>query len=154
MVDVKTESKTNNGSNAKPVNPRQAIREARQRRLKLITSGQGKATTIKVYPANDAMREVLRHPGRGIRFRDNLDQGVEWPNDSFTQRRIAEGSILTEPATSGEYVAPDKSLNPREQSAARKVQTTKQEKSEEKAEAERGSKPAPKSQTQPHSPAP
>lgn len=151
MVDVKTESKTSNASNAKPVNPRQAIREARQRRLKLITGNKGKASTIKVYAANDAMREVLRHPsGRGgIRFREKLDQGVEWPNDSFTARRIAEGSVRTDGPGSAEYVEPDESLNPREQSAARKAQNAKAAKTDEATEQEpppkNGSKPAPKS---------
>jgi hypothetical protein len=117
MVDVKTETKTNHSHNSKPVNPRQAIREARQRRLRVITAG--KASTIKVYAANDVMREVLRHPGSGTRFRDTLEQPVEWPNDSFTARRIADGSVRTDGPGSGEPVADNESLNPRQQSAAR-----------------------------------
>lgn len=115
MVDLRTETRTNN---SKPVNPRDAIRESRQRRLQLISAG--KVATVKVYAADDMMREVLRHPSGKIRFRDALDQPVEWPNDSFTARRIADGSVRTDgPGTSG-YSEPDESLNPREQAAARK----------------------------------
>lgn len=154
MVDVKTETKPNgNGNesksngNSKPVNPRDAIREKRQRRLRLVS--ENKNSTIKVYAANDAMREILRHPSGLIRFRDTLDQGVEWPNDSFTRRRIAEGSVLTEaPSSSGEQAPVDESLNPRQQSAARKAQNTKAEKAE--AETEKPEpKSTPKSQPQP-----
>ena len=109
MVDVKTETK--------PVNPRTAIREARQRRLRLVSAG--KATTIKVYAANEAMRSALRH-SNGTRFRAELDQPVEWPDDSFTHRRIADGSVRTEaPAAGGHEAEADESLNPREQAAAR-----------------------------------
>jgi hypothetical protein len=128
MVDVKTETKTNH--NSKPVNPRTAIREARQRRLRLVASG--KPATVKVYAANEAMREVLRHP-TGTRFRDKLDQPVEWPNDSFTARRIADGSVRTDGPGSAEPIEGDESLNPRQQSAARKAQNTKAEKAESKS---------------------
>jgi hypothetical protein len=121
MVDVKTQTK--------PVNPRTAIRERRQRRLRLVS--EGKNATVKVWAANEAMREVLRHPSGLIRFRDKLDQPVEWPHDSFTARRIADGSVLTEaPSSSGDEAPVDESLNPREQSAARKAQSTKAEKTE------------------------
>jgi hypothetical protein len=154
MVDVKTETKPNGNGNSKPVNPRDAIREKRQRRLRLVAAG--KNATIKVYAANDAMREVLRHPSGLIRFRDTLDQGVEWPNDSFTRRRIAEGSVLTSPSTAGEAPPVDESLNPREQSAARKAQgaapqnaeATESEKDPEaKPEPQRQSRPQPQPQT-------
>lgn len=115
MVDLKTQTK--------PVNPRTAIREARQRRLRVVSNG--KAATIKVYAANETMREVLRH-ANGTRFRDTLDQGVEWPNDSFTARRIADGSVRTDEPGSGEQAPPDESLNPRQQAAARKAKDTKE----------------------------
>jgi hypothetical protein len=109
MVDVKTQTKRED--------PRASRREARQRRLRLVSGGR--PVTIKVWAANEEMREVLRHP-HGIRFRDTLDEGVEWPNDSFTTRRIAEGSVRTDGAGSGNQAPEDESLNPREQSAARK----------------------------------
>jgi hypothetical protein len=139
MVDVKTETKINHSS--EPVNPRTAIREARQRRLKLIAGDR--PTTIKVYAVNETMRGVLRH-SNGTRFREALDQGVEWPNDSFTARRIADGSVRTDGPGSGEEAEVDETLNPRQQSAARKAKDTKEAKSE-KAD----HKPDPKAQPHP-----
>ena len=120
MVDVRTETKhQSHDQKSKPVNPRDAIREARQRRLRVIS--QGKGETVKVYAANETMQAVLRHPSRGIRFRQELDQPVEWPNDSFTARRIAEGSVRTDGPGSGEMPEADGSLNPRQQAAALNV---------------------------------
>lgn len=114
MVDIRTETKPQHG---KPANPRDAIRAARQRRLRLIQNG--KPATIRVFAANEHLQEVLRHPTNNIRFRGELAQGVEWPNDSFTQRRIAEGSVLTDGPGSGVPAEDDESLNPRQQSAVR-----------------------------------
>ena len=147
MVDVRTETKT---QNHKPVNPRVAIREARQRRLRLIASG--KPTTVKVYAANETMRAVLSHPGGKIRFHQGIDQAVEWPNDSFTARRIADGSVRTDgPGSSEEQAEPDEALNPRQQSAARKAQSAKAEKTAEKTEQ---TEKTPESKSAPKSPQP
>jgi hypothetical protein len=132
MVDMKTQTKIAD-------DPRASRREARQRRLRLVAGGRPAA--IKVWAANEDMREVLRHPN-GIRFRDTLDQAVEWPNDSFTVRRIAEGSVRIDGPGSGEQAPLDETLNPREQSAARKVANGSKEEKE-------ASKPSPKPQPQP-----
>ena len=111
MVDMKTETQ--------PVeNPRKAIHERRERRRLRVVSGS-RPPTVKVWAANEALQDVMRHPS-GVRFRDSLDEPVEWPNDSFTQRRIADGSVSTEGPASGEWQEPDESLNVREQAAARK----------------------------------
>jgi hypothetical protein len=48
---------------------------------------------VRVVPANDEMRKILRHP-RGLRFRS--EGAMEWPNDRFTKRRLADGSITLE----------------------------------------------------------
>jgi hypothetical protein len=141
MVDVKTETKK---TDAKPKreDPRASLREARRRRLRVIS--EGKNATVKVYAANETMRRVMRH-ANGTPFRETLDQPVEWPNDSFTARRIAEGSVLTEGAGSSDEVEVDESLNAREQSAANK--TTKEQ-------PKNGSKPAkPHHQPEPSHPA-
>jgi hypothetical protein len=143
MVDMKTDTKSHNHQGhekAKVVNPRTAIREARARRMRLVSGG--KPQTIKVYAANEDMRAVLRHPS-GIRFRETLDQPVEWPNDSFTARRIAEGAVRTDGAGSAESAEVDESLNPRQQAAAFKAQGTKGSKSEHEPKTE--AKSAPKS---------
>jgi hypothetical protein len=101
-------------SQAPPENPRKAIREARARRLRVIDG----PPAIKVYAASEDLRAVLRH-ANGTRFRSSLDHGVEWPDDSFTARRLADGSVRASPA-SGEQDAPDPTKNPREQAAANK----------------------------------
>jgi hypothetical protein len=49
-----------------------------------------KIPRVRVEPASDDLRRVLRHPN-GMGFR--AEGSVEWPNDRFTQRRIADGSI-------------------------------------------------------------
>ena len=158
MVDTKTETKTQNQheqKSDKPVNPRDAIREKRQRRLRLVSEGNGtKAGTVKVFAANEDMRAVLRHPAHNSRFRDTLDQGVEWPNDSFTKRRIADGSVRTDGPGSGDAAEPDQSLNARQQSAARKGEQKVEEHKEEHSK--NGSKPRqqpPQHQPQPQPPA-
>lgn len=52
---------------------------------------------VRVEPTQDQYR-VLRHPNAGA-FR--AEGSVEWPNDRFTQRRIAEGSIKIVEAAEG-----------------------------------------------------
>jgi hypothetical protein len=102
-------------ADAKKENPRTAIREARLARLKVI---DGPPKTIKVYPATEGMRASLRHAS-GVRFRDTIGQSVDWPNDNFTTRRIAEGSVLLEPG-SGKGVKADPNKNARQNAAANK----------------------------------
>jgi hypothetical protein len=113
-----------------PTNPRTALREARQQRVRVIAGG---VAPIRVFAANEDMLRVLRHP-RGMRFRAALDQAVEWPNDSFTARRIADGSVRTDgPASSsGEAKAPDEKLNARQRSAARKAKDTAKDTAKDK----------------------
>jgi hypothetical protein len=48
---------------------------------------------VRVVPANDQLRRVLKHPN-GVGFRP--EGSVEWPNDRFTKRRIADGSVRLE----------------------------------------------------------
>lgn len=54
---------------------------------------------IRVVPANDDMRRVLKHPKRGG-FRH--EGGMEWPDDRFTKRRLAEGVIQREDNKDGQ----------------------------------------------------
>jgi hypothetical protein len=55
---------------------------------------------------------------------------VEWPNDSFTSRRIADGSVRTDGAASADAAEPDETLNPREQAEARKPKSAAPKKPE------------------------
>ncbi len=53
---------------------------------------------MRVWPATDLYRKHLKHPVAGG-FRDH--GSANWPDDQFTNRRIAEGSVLThEPPSS------------------------------------------------------
>jgi hypothetical protein len=49
---------------------------------------------VRVTPATEEIRRVLTHP-RGMPFRET--GSVEWPLDSFTHKRIRDGSITAEP---------------------------------------------------------
>ncbi|MCA1452132.1 hypothetical protein I6F35_02745 [Bradyrhizobium sp. BRP22] len=48
---------------------------------------------VRVVPASDELRKVLKHPN-GMGFRP--EGSSEWPNDRFTKRRIADGSVTLE----------------------------------------------------------
>jgi hypothetical protein len=48
---------------------------------------------IRVVPANDDMRRLLKHPLTG-HFR--AEGGLEWPNDTFTFKRLRDGNIIRE----------------------------------------------------------
>ena len=54
---------------------------------------------IRVLPSNDDMRRVLKHPTAGG-FRK--EGGATWPNDRFTKRRLADGSIKREESPPGD----------------------------------------------------
>jgi len=49
---------------------------------------------MKVWPKNDEMRKFLTHPLGNIAFRE--DGSAEWPDDSFTHRRIQDGDVTNE----------------------------------------------------------
>jgi len=46
-----------------------------------------------VFPKNDDVRRVLYHPAAG-HFR--AEGPADWPDDAFTNRRIADGDIYKE----------------------------------------------------------
>jgi len=46
---------------------------------------------VRVVPAREELRDSLVHYPTGRRFRS--EGSVEWPNDRFTQRRLADGDI-------------------------------------------------------------
>lgn len=48
---------------------------------------------MQVWPKNDEMRKLLRHPS-GVGFRS--EGPAEWPHDTFTARRLDDGDITTE----------------------------------------------------------
>lgn len=48
---------------------------------------------MKVWPRTDEIRKVLYHP-TGAHF--PAEGPVDWPEDSYTARRIADGDVTTE----------------------------------------------------------
>jgi len=48
---------------------------------------------VRVLPKNDALRKLIRHPTGGPFHKEGP---AEWPDDSFTARRIADGDITVE----------------------------------------------------------
>ena len=57
--------------------------------------------TIKVHP-NKPTAVGLPHPHGPVLTKD----GALWPNDSFTARRLADGSVVRAPAAVSEAGAP------------------------------------------------
>jgi hypothetical protein len=81
MVEVKTD-----------VSLRAKRRRERIERI-MAAKPQGRSK-VRVVPTDEKYR-VLKHPS-GIAFRP--EGSIEWPNDRFTKRRIAEGVIKVEQA--------------------------------------------------------
>jgi hypothetical protein len=48
---------------------------------------------MKVVPKNDSIRNLIKHPVAGA-FR--TEGSSDWPDDTFTARRIADGDITVE----------------------------------------------------------
>ena len=55
-----------------------------------IRKSRPQVETVHVEPTKDDYRPFLKHPN-GAAFRET--GGADWPNDRFTTRRLAEGSI-------------------------------------------------------------
>jgi len=51
---------------------------------------------IRVWASTEVLRKRVFHPS-GIRFQADINQSVAWPEDQFTLRRIADGTVLTHP---------------------------------------------------------
>jgi hypothetical protein len=50
---------------------------------------------VKVLPKNEAMRKLLKHPSDNVAFPEaNAERNwLDWPDDSFTHRRITDGDV-------------------------------------------------------------
>ena len=66
--------------------------KAARERMEKITNSRP-LTGVSVVPANDELRKVLKRP-RGAKFPS--EGSAEWPNDTFTKRRIKEGAVKLE----------------------------------------------------------
>jgi len=69
----------------------QGARAATPERLAMVQAANA-IPGIRVVPApgREHLRSILKHPN-GARFR--TQGSAEWPNDRFTQRRMADGDI-------------------------------------------------------------
>jgi hypothetical protein len=47
---------------------------------------------MKVFPKDETIRRLISHPS-GVPFRK--DGPAEWPDDSYTARRIRDGDVTT-----------------------------------------------------------
>lgn len=59
---------------------------------------------VKVLPKNDVMRRLLKHPSNNVAFQ--AEGSADWPDDSFTHRRIADGDVTIVEEKAEEKSAP------------------------------------------------
>lgn len=79
MVEVKTKPKIDMPRRAQIAQDRMRARTAHLK-------------GIRVLPKNDDVRKYIKHMPSGLAFRS--EGSIEWPNDKFTQRRIADGTVI------------------------------------------------------------
>lgn len=96
---------------------------------------------VRVNPANDDMRRVLKHPTSGAFPKSG---GADWPNDRFTKRRIADGTIKLEQAK--KQAAPTPAAQPKPEAAP---PAAPQQKPEAAPPPQTNSNPQPPPQQQP-----
>lgn len=70
-----------------------ALRGLRHRE-RIAKLNEAAPTGIKVIPAKEEYRKVLKHP-KGAAFPET--GSATWPDDRFTKRRLADGSVAREP---------------------------------------------------------
>lgn len=76
-----------------PAEPERSERfKIREARLQAIREAKG-VNTVRVRPAREEHRQLLKHPSGGG-FRSS--GSVEWPNNTFTKRRIRDGDVIVE----------------------------------------------------------
>ena len=94
MVETKMSVAGNRPRGDEPVNANPRNQE-RRRRMQVLKDAHADRGTVRVIPANEKLRGVLKHQPSGIAFRP--EGGISWPNDRFTQRRLRDGSVKLEP---------------------------------------------------------
>jgi len=61
-----------------------------QERLKRVNSMKARPR-VRVLPRDDKVRKSISHYPTGIKF--PAEGSVEWPHDTFTKKRIRDGSV-------------------------------------------------------------
>jgi hypothetical protein len=64
-----------------------------ERMEKIREANKAMVRVVSVSPANDDMRRLLKHPSAGGFPKSGA---ATWPDDRFTQRRVADGDITRE----------------------------------------------------------
>lgn len=78
-------------------------------RLQRIKDAAPQKPGLRVEPRDETMRRLLKHPRAGG-FRS--DGSVEWPDDTFTYRRLKEGSIKLEQSADKPVTSPQSADKP------------------------------------------
>ncbi|KYK50059.1 hypothetical protein A1D31_22365 [Bradyrhizobium liaoningense] len=65
-----------------------------KQRMEVMRSAKA-SQGVRVVPANDDVRRLMKHPGSGG---FPASGAATWPEDRFTKRRLADGSITAEDA--------------------------------------------------------
>jgi hypothetical protein len=86
---------------------------AKTERRRALTKQPG----VRVVPANDDMRRLLRHPKAG-RFRS--EGGLEWPNDTFTKKRLRDGDVKLESEAKAESAKAESAAKAESEAASKK----------------------------------
>lgn len=87
-----------------------ARQKARAERLRVVAGNQT-AATVKVFACSPEIHAVLRHPSAG-RMRGDFGTATEWPHDSFTHRRLLDGTLSLDQAK--QPAQPDETIGPRQ----------------------------------------
>jgi hypothetical protein len=86
-----------------PAKPEPSIRKKIQMARMAKISKAKKRLRVRVSPRDDEVRASLKHPRAGA-FRST--GSLEWPDDTFTRRRIRDGTVKLEPSRdNGEQVS-------------------------------------------------
>jgi hypothetical protein len=85
----------------------QAIAEGKARARQLTPGAR-----VRVLPRDESIRKNIVHWPTRIAF--PATGSVEWPNDRFTQRRIADGDVMVEGAAKSEAAKPPRSEPPKQ----------------------------------------
>jgi hypothetical protein len=73
--------------------------DARRERVRSLTP---QAQRVRVTPKNDQIRKLIGHPSVG---KFPAEGSAEWPLDTFTRRRIADGDVTVEGEKEGKRAA-------------------------------------------------
>jgi hypothetical protein len=75
--------------------PKPSVRKQRQlMRMAMVKQGK-EVARVRIAPCNETARANIKHPRAGA-FRSTGNN--EWPDDTFTRRRIREGTVKLEAA--------------------------------------------------------